>query len=164
MTQQQLRDALKQLKERQEALGKQLQELQKGLKELGMQPSPVLERPSAKWAMPAKRWTRDVAIRHSKVRAQCTERSSAGRPEHDEPDDAGDAPGPGTIGRRAARPAGPGLWSGQWPRDPLGRQLQEGNNTGDGIEQNGPKVPELSTPSARVKFWKRSGKSLVASS
>jgi hypothetical protein len=38
MTEQQLRDALKQLRERQEGLGKQLGELQKGLKELGMQP------------------------------------------------------------------------------------------------------------------------------
>lgn len=40
MTEQQLRDALRQLRERQDALGRQLQELQKGLSDLGMQPSP----------------------------------------------------------------------------------------------------------------------------
>ncbi len=38
MAEQQLRDALKKLRERQDGLGKKLQELQKGLKELGMQP------------------------------------------------------------------------------------------------------------------------------
>ena len=38
MAEQQLRDALKKLRERQDGLGKKLQELQKGLKELGIQP------------------------------------------------------------------------------------------------------------------------------
>ncbi len=38
MTEEQLREALKQLRARQDGLGKKLQELQKGLKDLGMQP------------------------------------------------------------------------------------------------------------------------------
>jgi uncharacterized protein (TIGR02302 family) len=40
MTEQQLRDALKQLRERQDQLGKQLGEMQKGLGDMGMKPGP----------------------------------------------------------------------------------------------------------------------------
>jgi uncharacterized protein (TIGR02302 family) len=40
MTEEQLRDALKQLRAQQDALGKQLGELQKGLGEMGMKPGP----------------------------------------------------------------------------------------------------------------------------
>jgi uncharacterized protein (TIGR02302 family) len=40
MTEQQLRDALKKLREQQDALGKQLGELQKGLGDMGMKPGP----------------------------------------------------------------------------------------------------------------------------
>lgn len=40
MTEQQLRDALKQLRQRQDALGEKLKELQKGLADMGIKPSP----------------------------------------------------------------------------------------------------------------------------
>ncbi|MDO1584109.1 TIGR02302 family protein [Rhizobium oryzicola] len=142
MTQQQLRDALKQLKERQEALGKQLQELQKGLKELGMQPSPGFgeaerEMGNAGKALDKGRGDQALEGQGNALNAlrqgaqnmmnqmMQAMRQGQGQPGEGQPGQQGQGYGPGNG------------------RDPLGRQLQEGNNTGDGIEQNGPKVPEI---------------------